>query len=192
MKRRQILVAGGLAAASCLAVGQSMPSRRIGGVAGQTGAAGALLPISVNSRVVGAPITELRVQRFLAAETRTGLQRWDFDLEVNDEFSLVRTVYAWQLKRMSDGRLIASSGLRLRFPGGAQLAIASTIKGSSGQTQVYSANLPNSTYMVLVTPRASTGLPPTLTDLRFNSAKQQLTLADGSARDFDALLLLTS
>lgn len=192
MKRRQILVAGGLAVAGGFALAQSRQTSRGTDAGGVVSAAGALLPISVNARVVGAPIAELQVQRFLPAEAKTSLVRWDFDLELVDESSLVRTIYAWQLKRTRDGRTSSGSSLRLRFPQGARLAIASTIHGQSGQSQVYSATLPSSTYMVLVTPRASTGLPPALADLRFDAGKQRLSLADGSPRDFDALLLLTA
>jgi hypothetical protein len=63
---------------------------------------------------------------------------------------------------------------------------------AAGKTDVFNARVPNGSLMVLATARQRTGRPPQLADLRYDASKELLYMADGSPRDFDALLLRTS
>ncbi len=198
MNRRKVLVAGGLAAMSAMAFGKGGV-----GTGGLTGgitrppvpapaAVCALLPIEIDQRATGAPITQLQVARYWPSETSSGVARWDFDLQVFDQADLPQWVYAWQLRRSASGLVMPSNGVKMRFPQGARLGMASTVKLAAGKTEVFNASVPNGALMVLVTARQATGSPPSLADLRYDPAKKDLYLADGSPRDFDALLLRTS
>lgn len=201
MNRRKLLVAGGLGAMSAMSA-MAFGKEAVGalGVAGRGASpplppaapACALLPIEVNQRATGAPITELQVVRYLPSETRSGLTRWDFDLQVFDQANLPQWVYAWQLRRSPSGLTMPSNGVKMRFPQGARLDMASTVMLASGIAEVFNASVPNGALMVLVTARQRTGSPPQLIDLRYDAGKGDLYLADGSPRDFDALLLRTS
>lgn len=194
MKRRQLLIAAGLAAGSpALAGNDWVGGGGRGALVSLGGAPGAcaLLPIDVSQRVVGAPISELRILKFLPGETATGVNRMDLDLTVPDAAYLPRTIYAWQLRRASNGAPYSSNQVRMRFPLGTQATLTATVRTATG-TRVFDASLPNGSLMVLTTARSSTGAPPALLDLRYQPGKSLLTLADGSPRDFDALILQTA
>jgi hypothetical protein len=199
MNRRKVLVAGGLAAMSAMAFGKNTVG--VAGIAGgdvrppaqaPAAPACALLPIEVTQRATSAPITELRIIRYWPSETSSGLARWDFDLQVFDQSGLPQWVYAWQLRRSASGLTMPSQGVRMRFPQGARLDMASTVKLAAGKAEVFNASVPNGSLMVLATARQRTGHPPQLGDLRYDAGRALLYLADGSPRDFDALLLRTS
>jgi hypothetical protein len=196
MKRRQMLVAGGLAAVSTVAFGGETVTSTIAKAALAAGAgapACVLLPIEVSQRATGAPISLLQISKFWAGEAATGVARWDFDLRVYDAAGLPQAVFAWQLRRHgANGAAMASSGVRMRFPEGVRLDLAATVLGTTGKAQVFDAGMPSGSLMVLATTRRLTGRPPALTDLRYNPVGMQLTMADGSRRDFDALLLRTT
>jgi hypothetical protein len=200
MNRRKVLVAGGLAAMSAVAFGKNRVGSGVmtGGVtepptpAPAAAPVSALLPIEVNQRASGAPITELRISRYWPSETSSGLARWDFDLQVFDQANLPQWVYAWQLRRSASGLTMPSNGVKMRFPQGARLDMASTVMLAAGKTDVFNARVPNGSLMVLATARQRTGRPPQLADLRYDASKELLYMADGSPRDFDALLLRTS
>lgn len=191
MKRRQVLVAAGLAAGSPAFAGSEISTGRViiplGGVPGNC----ALLPIEISQRVTGAPVSEIRILKFLPGETSTGVNHMDLDLIIPDAANLPRTIYAWQLRRSASGAPQASNQVRMRFPLGTTLAMTATVRTQTG-TRVFDASLPNGSLMVLTTARRSTGAPPALLDLRYQPAKSLLTLADGSPRDFEALILQTA
>lgn len=191
MKRRQLLIAAGLAAGSPAYAGSEITTGRglvpLGGTPGNC----ALLPIEVNQRVTGAPISEIRILKFLPGEVATGVQHMDLDLTVADASNLPRSIYAWQLRRSGSSAPSASNQVRMRFPLGTPLALTATVRTATG-TRVFDASLPNGSLMVLTTARRSTNAPPALLDLRYQPAKSLLTLADGSPRDFDALILQTA
>lgn len=200
MNRREVLVAGGLAAVSALAYGkESTPAPVIGGGRGGTtpsvpmmATVCALLPIEFDAPLVGNPIKELQIVKYWASETASRLARWDLDLQVYDQFNLPQWVYAWQLRRSVSGHTMPANGIRMRFPLTARIDMTTTVKEASGSTGVFSVSVPNSTLMVLATARQSTARPPAISDLRFDPNKGRLYPADGSLRDFDALLLRTS
>jgi hypothetical protein len=193
MKRRQLLVAGGLAVGYPAFGGNELIGGQRGALVPLGASPGncALLPIEVSQRVVGAPVSELRILRFLPGETATGVQRIDLDLTLPDQYSLPRTIYAWQLRRSTSGAAYASNQVRMRFPLGTSLALTATVRTASG-TRVFDASMPSGSLMVLTTARKTTGAPPALLDLRYDPRKGLLMLADGTPRDFDALILQTT
>ena len=195
MNRRQVLVAGGFAAVSAVAMAKDPVPVIPGGYGGSpsTGAVAepcALLPIEAGRR--GNPVYSLRIGQFWPSETASGLARMSFDFQVFDEANLPRWVYAWQLDRRASGLALPSSGLRMNFEFGTRLDLMVTITGRSGKIRNFNAGLPGRSMMVLATERQYTGLPPRLADLRYVAGSESLYLADGSPRDFDAMLLHTS
>lgn len=198
MNRRQVLVAGGLAAVSALASakGELGPVAIGGGAVVPAGGAVAvpcaLLPIEYTQRATGAPIGQLQIAKYWANQTTSTLALWNFDLQVYDNQSLPQWVYAWQLRRSASGMSMPSNGVRMRFPTGAQLDMTATVRARTGTAQVFSAKVPNGALMVLATARTTTGRPPEMMDLRYDPARTSLYMTDGSPRDFDALLLRTT
>lgn len=198
MKRREVLVTGGLAAVSVFAYGKdsiAAPTVGVGRIAPRPvpmmPTVCALLPIEFDQPTVGNPIKELQIVKYWASETATNVARWDLDLQVYDQFGLPQWVYAWQLRRSVSGHAMPANGIRMRFPLTARIDMTTTVKEASGSTGVFSTNVPNSTLMVLATARQSTARPPGISDLRFDPNKGRLYPADGGPRDFDALLLRT-
>lgn len=193
MKRRELLVSG---AAVTAAIGLGWQSIGYSGfVAGSGPASGsgcALLPIEVRDPEMGSRSVELRISRFFPDQTGGSIARWNLDLLLADANNQLRTVYAWQLQRAHNGLVSAGPGLRMRFPDRAYIDVSTTLRTAAGANSAFSARLPNSTLMVLATARAKTGQPPAMRDLRFDPAKVDLLMADGTRRDFDALLLQTS
>ena len=190
MNRRQLI---------CAAAGVAVALKSGVSIAGGRGFVSpcALLPISVSQRATGAAITELRVEKFLPAQMDAALlARWDLDLAVLSDSGIANTIYAWQLRRTLSGLSMPANSLRMRFPSGARVGAMSSVlrrvPGSVSQTAYWSAPLPNGSLMVLTTARSSTLAPPTMADLRFDAASRELYLADGSKRDFDALLIETT
>lgn len=157
----------------------------------------ALLPISVSQRAQGAAISQLRVEKFLPAQMDAAvLARWDFNLVVMSDSGIAKMIYAWQLRRSASGLSMPANSLRMRFPTGTRIAAMSAVQrrlpGRVAQTSNWAESLPNGTLMVLTTSRSSTSAPPTMADLRFDATLREIYLADGSRRDFDALLIETT
>lgn len=196
MNRRQALIAGGLAAVSAVAFGRESDGpagvKRLLPIGPPVSLACALLPIEVDLAAAGAPISQLQVLKFWPSEVATTLARWDFDLQVFDQFNLPQWVYAWQLRRSASGLAMPSNGVKMCFPLGARMDLSATVLARSGRAQVFNASVPGASLMVLATARQLSGSPPELSDLRYDAAKSLLYMADGSRRDFDALLLRTS
>lgn len=140
----------------------------------------------------GSPITDFRIGKFWPSELAGGIVRVNFDIQVFDAANLPRWIYAWQLQRSVSGLALPSSGLRMNFETGTQIDLQVTVAERSGKTRVFNASLPSHAQLVLATARQRTGSPPRLSDLRYVAESGSLYLADGSPRDFEALLLETS
>ncbi len=132
-----------------------------------------------------------RIGKFWPNELASDIARMNFDIQVFDAANLPRWIYAWQLQRSASGRALPSSSLRMNFEFGTELALMVTIAERSGKTSVFNAGLPCNAQMILATARQRTGLPPQLADVRYAAATESLYMADGSPRDFEALLLET-
>ena len=194
MNRRQVLVAGGLAAFSVVAKAKDpIPAVPTGAGSTSSGPVAepcALLPIEAGRR--GNRAQSLRIGQYWRSEVDNGIARMNFDFQVYDEAGLPRWIYAWQVVRSLTGLTLPSSGLHMSFEFGTPLNLTVTIAERSGKTRVYNAAMPGRALMVLATARQRTGLPPQLADLRYVASSASLFLADGSPRDFDALLLQTT
>jgi len=191
MNRRQILAAAGLAVVSRLASAGTISTLPGQGKPARAGLC-ALHPITTDRAFAGVPITQLRIVRFQPDQLVSDIRSLDFDVRVLDSGSLPQTIFAWQLKRLTMGVISTSNSLRMRFPLGTQMDIEATVRTRAGKSAVYNNRLVNGSLMALVTARSSTGAPPALLDLRFNSSSGELALANGRPRDFDTLIIQTS
>jgi hypothetical protein len=195
MNRRQVLIAGGLAAFSSVASGKT-DLRPLGGGGTPTpvgtSAACALIPIEYSQRQTSAPIGEMRVARYWPAQSSSRLALWNLDLQVYDQANIPQWVYAWQLRRSASGIAIPGNNLRMLFPTGARIDMMLTVRSVDGIAQVFNARVPSGVLAVLATARQGSGRLPELTELRYDASKMDLYLADGSPRDFDALLIQTT
>jgi hypothetical protein len=194
MKRRQMLVAGGLLAVGAAAVAKEPISTL--GASGRARAtlsnaqACALLPIEVNHRLGSGNSFELL--NYLTAEAPSGVMRLDFDLQLDNAGSPSSLIYVWQARRLSGGIMSGASQLQMQFDETLELSALVTVLDDSGAAKNFGVALPRSTLMAFVTARRSTGLPPALMDLRYDGSKRLLSLSDNSPRDFEALLVRTS
>lgn len=196
MKRRQILVASGLAVfgAAGLANGgvSTVPTGGRVTIPGGSGISCAVLPVEPASGAPGRFRNEVQLVEFLPSEKSSGVARFDFDILLQEPGSSLRTVYAWQARRQSGGLMSGASSLRMGFESTLAVSVMVTVLGESGLARTLSTTLPERVLTAFVTSRRSTGRPPALTDLRYDSEKRLLTLVDGSPRDFETLLVRTS
>lgn len=197
MNRRNLLVA---AVGSVASLGSGMASAMAGGngLAGLVGAAinlagrnepCALLPVSAPPMAAAATSLVHMKRHFPNVVLGRGaLAQFTLDLRLVDNKGMARTVYAWQMRRRPDSQAPAT-GFRMQFLADYVDVVANfRLEGSRTSTS-WSGAVPRGTDSILVTPRLSTGRVPEAIDLRFDVAKQELTMADGSLRDFDAILL---
>jgi len=120
------------------------------------------------------------------------VRRWDFDLLVEDNGGIWRTIYAWQLRRSTSGSVTAANSMRMRFPQGAAIGLSTNVQSLSGQGGVFTTRIYNGALSLLVTARQRTGKPPELMDLRYDPSRREVSMANGSPRDFESLLLQTT
>ncbi len=137
---------------------------------------------------------DLRIGQYWPAQIKpASLAVWSVDLEIVDQDGIPRRVYAWQLTRSVHGADSPANSLRMRVPETSSIGLSATMKHRDAlgrlQPQHWHGQLHRDSSMLLTTSRASTGLPPVSADLRFNAEQRALQLADGGARDFDALLI---
>lgn len=152
------------------------------------GAACALLPLQ---SATGGGVTQVNMTRFFPSAVRGPglLTRFDLDLRVLDGTGALRTVHAWQLRRSTLAQDVQRGGFRMRFDTHAIDIVAHLRAGAEGPALRWSGRLPAGVDSLLVTPRLATGLPPRAADLHFDAQHGLLSMRDGSARDFDAVLL---
>ncbi len=195
MNRRELLLAttGALAsAASGSALGMSgsslVPLLGAASSAASVGAACALIPVQPVARAT-AGMRELCVKRFFPslAGGASPLERLTLDLQMLDDRSQLQTVYAWQLSRRNSASW--SGGFRMELPGQQVNLVINLRRRGSRASESWSGRPVVGVDSLLVTPRASTGQLPATADVRLDLSTPDLWMADGSQRDFDALLL---
>ncbi|HWS25545.1 MAG TPA: hypothetical protein VN259_03130 [Xanthomonadales bacterium] len=199
MNRRNMLVA---AVGSVATLGSGVASALAGGSAGgllaaAVSAAGreefcALLPVS-RATASAASTSRVQMTRFFpnVVGGRSQLAYFTVDLRLQDEKGLSRTVYAWQMRRRPVAQSHAS-GFRMQFEADYAEVVATIRPDGSRAPITWAGPVPRGTDSILVTPRLSTGRAPNAIDLRFDVDRQELSMADGSLRDFDAVLLHAS
>lgn len=196
MNRRDMLLAttGALAsAASGPAFGMhgSGLLPLLGGASAAVAAGGpgcALIPVQPAPRAAGI-LSEICLKRFFPSRVAGPgqLEHLSLDLQMLDDRSQLQTVYAWQLARRSSTSW--SGRFRMRLPGQQVNLVVNLRRSGSRTTESWSGRLVVGVDSVLVTPRVSTGQLPSIAELRLDPSAPELWLADGSPRDFDALLL---
>jgi hypothetical protein len=105
---------------------------------------------------------------------------------LDDQLQL-HTVYAWQLARHTSTSW--SGGFRMDLPGQLLSLVVNLRPRGARATETWSGRPLIGFDSMLVTARTRTGRAPLAADLRLDVATRELSLADGSPRDFDALLL---
>lgn len=196
MNRRELLLAttGALAsAASGSALGMSggglLP---LMGAATSAAAVGgtscALIPVQPAPRVFRG-LREIRMKRFFPSQVGGAgqLEYLSLDLQMLDDRSQLHTVYAWLLSRRVGES--CSGSFRMSLPGQQVNFVVNLRRRGSRITESWSGAPVIGVDSILATARASTGRVPTAAELRVDPTKPELWLADGSPRDFDALLL---
>lgn len=195
MNRRDLLLAttGALASAAAgsafaKAGGGLVPPPVIGSGGASLGAACALIPV-LSEPGAGFTLTEVCVKRFYPnqVDSANRLEYLTLDLQLLDDRSQLQTVLAWQLVRRSSASW--SGGFRMGLTNQPVNLVVNLRKRGSRTTESWVTRMVSGGDSLLVTQRTSTGRPPSVTDLRLDVTKQELTLADGSQCDFDALLL---
>jgi hypothetical protein len=195
MNRRELLLAttGALAsAASGSALGMSgtglLPLIGGGTAAATVGASCALFPVQPAPRMY-AGMREICMKRFFPSlvEGAGQLEQLTLDLQMLDDRSQLQTVLAWQLVRRHSASW--SGGFRMSLPGQQVNLVVNLRRRGSRGTESWSGRLVVGVDSILATPRASTGRLPLVAELRLDADQRELRLADGSPRDFDALLL---
>lgn len=196
MNRRNVLVA---AVGSMATLGSGMASAMVGGngLPGLLGAASqmasrteacALLPVSAPAPTAAAT-SLIQMKRFFPTQAGRGaLSNFTLDLRLLDSQGISRTVYAWQMRRRAQGQP-QGGGFLMQFLSTSVDVVANFRPDGARASITWSGPVPRGTDSILVTPRLSTGRVPSAADLRFDVANQVLTMADGSARDFDSILL---
>lgn len=190
MKRRQALIAGGLALGGVAAISGASATAALFGHSFERDAC-ALVPLANEGGVASASVSELQILGFLPAEVASSVRRIDFDVDVADDDGTLRTIYAWQARRAASGATSCGSRMRMRFAGGTLIQASATVVDAQGTERMFAGTLPVGHLLALATARRSTGAPPRLQDLWFDPVLSMLRLLDGSPRDFDALLLRT-
>ncbi len=151
-----------------------------------------MLSIEVDQRDGPRRSNSFELVDYLPAELASGVTRIDFDLLLTGDGIPQRQIYVWQARRWSQGAMLGASGLRMQFEDDLALGASVTVLDQSGIARRFGAEMPRATLMAFVTARRSTGVPPGLMDLRYDSSRRLLTLSDGSPRDFETLLVRTS
>lgn len=199
MNRREVLVAAsaGVLAVSCggrvLARGGSHgpvdgPGLSLAPNSGQC----AFLPIEWHTRADPGETMAVHLRHFWADQTASParLSRWDVDFTLVDDAGVSRIIHAWQLRRQGQGPDLAASPLRMVFPGGVVLSARTLSQRGGGTAPLgWSQVLPSPGLVVLASARSSTAAPPQLQELRYIAKDRELALANGTPRDFDALLV---
>lgn len=203
MKRRDLLIAASGVAAS-LGLGAAWakeegvrpaPSSAPPTIKPDTTAQGlcAIHPIS-SRRGLGSGIRALTIEALFPSEAlgTLSLSVWSLDLRLRDITGQERLVYLWQMQRQGS-RVSASQRVTMPFEDMALEVVGTMRQGSlRAPDQTWVQSLPVGSQFLVVSPRASTALPPSLTELRFQPESMRLWMADGSPRDFDAVLMQTS
>lgn len=192
MNRRDLLLAtsGALACAvsgSAFGMrGGSLPSATTGAAA--FGVACALIPIQ-RAPHNATDTREICLKRFFPSEVEGPgqLEHLSLDLQLLDDRFQPHTVYAWQLARRTNASW--SGGFHMGLPGQLVSVVANLRQRGSRTTESWSGRPVIGFDSMLVTARTSTGRVPSAIELCLDPTNQKLTLADGSPRDFDALLL---
>ncbi len=152
------------------------------------GNACALIPVQ-RVRQGNAGLHEISLKRFFPRQVDGPdlLEHFALDLQFLDDLARPHTVYAWQLVR----RLSAtwSGGFRMGLPSHQVNLLAHLRQRGARTTESWSGRPLLGYESILTTARSSTGKVPLAPDLRLDAATMELSLADGSPRDFDALLL---
>lgn len=132
---------------------------------------------------------EICVQRFYPSEVEGPgqLEHLSLDLQLLDERFQLHTIYAWQLARRSCAS--CSGNFRMALSGQLSSLIVHLRQRGARVTESWSARPLIGFDSVLVTARSSTGRVPGAAELRLDTVTRALSLADGSPRDFDAVLL---
>lgn len=136
-----------------------------------------------------ADLREICLRRFYPSEIDGPgqLEHLSLDLQLLDERFQLHTIYAWQLARHSSASW--SGNFRMALPGELASLVVHLRQRGARVTESWSARPRIGFDSVLVTARASTGRVPDSAELRLDPVTRALSLADGSPRDFDAMLL---
>lgn len=196
MKRRNILVAGSLAVAGTVAWAKDPVTILTQGMRttphGDGRGAAALLPVELNPYPGTRLANRVEVIGFLPSEVSSGIKRLDLDIQLVDPLAGLRTIYAWQARRLGPGLLSAAGNLRMEFDPSLGKSAVVTVLDESGMVRMLSAALPGNGLLALVTSRRSTAAPPAIEELRYDPIKRELSLASGEGRDFETVLIRTS
>ncbi|MCB1600522.1 MAG: hypothetical protein KDI66_10960 [Xanthomonadales bacterium] len=196
MKRRHILVAGSLAAAGAVAwardpvIALTQNTRAL--PLGDSRMAAALLPVELSPYSGTRVANRVEVIGFLPAELSSGVSRLDFDIQLVDPLTGLRTIYAWQARRLGQGLISAAGNLRMEFDSSLGKNAVVTVLDERGMARTLSSSLPANGLLALVTPRRSTAAPPSIDQLRYDPIKKEMRLVSGERRDFETLLIRTS
>ena len=196
MKRRHILVAGSLAAAGAVAwardpvIALTQNTRAL--PLGDSRMAAALLPVELSPYSGTRVANRVEVIGFLPAEVSSGVSRLDFDIQLVDPLAGLRTIYAWQARRLGQGLISAAGNLRMEFDSSLGKNAVVTVLDERGMARTLSSSLPANGLLALVTPRRSTAAPPSIDQLRYDSIEKEIRLVSGERRDFETLLIRTS
>lgn len=152
----------------------------------------ALLVLNAELDLIGKHASEVHIDHHFAPTTATALMRVDLDLAIWDEGGTQRQIHAWQAQRHADGRACVASAVRMSFERACRVSLHAALSDSPGsRPRLWSSAIPGGSVLLWVTPRASSGIAPRRDELLFDEASLQLSLVDGSPRDFDAVLLRT-
>lgn len=198
MNRRSVIGAGGAIAFAGLSrpAGATFSKRTIS-AAPTFQESSAFIPIEVRTHA-NAPISAIHIRKFWPDETPSDnrLKTWSVDLSLPDSGGITRVIMAWHLSR-SAHQCMTGNPVKMQFPLGARAHVAvSSVRGlgekSASNQSAWSEQVPGGSLVVLASARSSSGRPPQLMDLRYFPSERDLRLADGSPRDFDALLIETT
>lgn len=198
MNRRSLIGAGG----AIVVAGLSRPAGATFSKGSITAApmsqeSSAFIPIEVRQRSNG-PVSAIHIRKFWADQTQSDsrLKTWSIDLSMPDSSGITRVILAWHLSR-SAHQCMTGNPVKMQFPLGARAHVAvNSIRGIgekyASTRSAWSEQVPSGSLVVLASARSSSGRPPQLMDLRYFPGERDLRLADGSPRDFDALLIETT
>ncbi|MEZ5469836.1 MAG: hypothetical protein R3F18_19520 [Lysobacterales bacterium] len=154
--------------------------------------AAALLPVELSPYSGTRVANRVEVIGFLPAEVSSGVSRLDFDIQLVDPLAGLRTIYAWQARRLGQGLISAAGNLRMEFDSSLGKNAVVTVLDERGMARTLSSSLPANGLLALVTPRRSTAAPPSIDQLRYDPIKKEMRLVSGERRDFETLLIRTS
>jgi hypothetical protein len=197
MIRRQLIIAGSAVLGGTLVpplMAKTAPKAPVGSDLSDNDS-GAILPIEIRQRRP-ALIRSIQVAHCWPAQVvdprRPSLY---FDLVVEDAEDWAQSIAFWSVVRRGSSTLTASR-VRMNFPTGATLGARTLQRRHDPRfdaiiERVWAARIPNATTFVLAGERSGTGTPPQALDLRYEPRTRALKMADGSPRDFDAVLVET-